>query len=499
MRLSIVTVLSLGAGLILAATYGIAFSSEQVRKSRAEAIEVLNQSATMYESRDYFITQVTGPVGKEGIPHVIRLGDAVTVKGKTINVNHIVVTQYLAELKWGNEVLARPGDVKCLLVESEKDIPSGDEYQNRLWINVDKCRPIPASDRPVGRKGGAVLLMTVSKWDDLTEAQKSLYVKGFLEAVSFFMYGHYPRNTDALEQFSDWTACAQRERTERWKPLGWLFGEMDRTVASQLYEIAPIVCKNEIGKGDKTWNPLKLVSEKEWSSLSRSDREIYVTAYVETSYESLRRTEHDDQNRRLEICVANRGIEAIMNAVEQTVIEWQYPLPWSIARATGKACPPEAAVSATRTGSFLVEAWRFLDDIWSALFVFGLVIIAPLLAIAAWLSMRIQPKERLMARTRRAIKHAEFLSKPRSARILLRFAGVWIALVLLVNVGAVCGAFLGADGILDGVRRVRDMYDPWQLGTYIINAVLLVPAFVAYEWAGRIESKVQQRKMQTGL
>ena len=84
-------------GFLLAGPRVVA-SEEQVQKSTAQAVRVLNQSATMYQSRDYLVTRVTGPVGKAGIPDVIRLGDTVTVKGKSIKVNYIFVTYYLGNL-----------------------------------------------------------------------------------------------------------------------------------------------------------------------------------------------------------------------------------------------------------------------------------------------------------------------------------------------------------------------------------------------------------------
>jgi hypothetical protein len=127
------------AGVLIVAPRVMA-SDEQVRKSKAHAARVLNQSATMYESRDYWVTRVTGPVGKAGIPDVIRLGNVVTVNGKSIKVNYIFVTQYLVEMKWGRETLARPGDVKCVIVESEKDVPDDQEIDRR-WISVDQCQP----------------------------------------------------------------------------------------------------------------------------------------------------------------------------------------------------------------------------------------------------------------------------------------------------------------------------------------------------------------------
>jgi hypothetical protein len=71
-RSGAVGVLFLAVALIITAHVVVA-ADKKVRESKAEAVRVLNQSATMYESRDYLVTQVTGPVGKEGIPAVIRL------------------------------------------------------------------------------------------------------------------------------------------------------------------------------------------------------------------------------------------------------------------------------------------------------------------------------------------------------------------------------------------------------------------------------------------
>lgn len=117
-------------------------SDNRTQEYKAASIRVLNQSATMHQHKNYFITQTSGPVGTEGIPEVIKLGDTVTVKGKTILVRHIFVTEILADMKWGAEVLAKKGDVRCVIVESEENLPYGEEKRNRLWIYVEQCVPI---------------------------------------------------------------------------------------------------------------------------------------------------------------------------------------------------------------------------------------------------------------------------------------------------------------------------------------------------------------------
>jgi hypothetical protein len=239
-------------------------------------------------------------------------------------------------MKWGNEILARPGDVKCVIVESEKDVPD-DEEINRRWINVDKCQPIVD---PEPLSSARVILLSYSKWDDLSPDQQTLYLNGFLETISFLMYGESPRNADTAQTFSDWTACAEREQPNRWKPMvDWLFGKLDQTAASQYFKMAQVVCEKYPGKGDKTWNPVKLISKGQWSSLSLRDKEIYVTAYVETADDWSRRSKQTANVRRLENCIGKDGVAKIMNTIKNTPIEWQYPLPWSVSVAVGKACP----------------------------------------------------------------------------------------------------------------------------------------------------------------
>jgi hypothetical protein len=110
---------------------------------KASSIRVLNDSATMREHRNYVVTQTSGPVGKEGIPDEIKVGDAVTVKGRTILVRHIFVTEVREDMKWGGKFLAKKGDVTCVLVESEDNLPYGDAQRDRLWIHVEQCRPVP--------------------------------------------------------------------------------------------------------------------------------------------------------------------------------------------------------------------------------------------------------------------------------------------------------------------------------------------------------------------
>lgn len=186
-----------------------------------------------------------------------------------------------------------------------------------------------------------ILLMTSYKWSGLSDAQRALYVKGFLETTSFVMYSHNPDLPEAQQDFSAWTVCAETQPIESWRPYGWMIkGELKRTLASQFWEIASIVCKEARGKSLKKRSPVRLVSRSAWQSLGLRDRAIYVMAYIETVYEVSRNMKRYDDLRHLEICLGHQGIEGVLGALETIDMEWQFPLPWSISRALGKACRP---------------------------------------------------------------------------------------------------------------------------------------------------------------
>jgi len=139
--------LALIVGLYMLTTSGRSGSRQdsdsKVREYKATSIRVRNGSATMWQDKNLLITQTRGPVGTQGIPETINIGDVVTVDGKPIRVKHIFVTEFLQDMRWGKETLGRKGDVKCVIVESEENLPYGDEKQrNRLWINVKECEPL---------------------------------------------------------------------------------------------------------------------------------------------------------------------------------------------------------------------------------------------------------------------------------------------------------------------------------------------------------------------
>jgi hypothetical protein len=183
-------------------------------------------------------------------------------------------------------------------------------------------------------------LMTSYKWASLTEHQRGIYIRSFLETVSFILYGHSQKDNERHAKiFSDWTLCAERQPISSWQTFDWdLKGDLEKTVAAQFYDYASIVCKDVAGTDDKKWRSVWLLKPEEWKSLSLHDRAIYLMAYVETVFAATRRAKDAANERKLNICIASAGIEGLLSSMEQTKIEWQYPLPWSASRALGTTC-----------------------------------------------------------------------------------------------------------------------------------------------------------------
>src|SRR5262245_41187487 len=86
--------------------------------------------------------------------------------------------------------------------------------------------------------GKGLLLMTSYKWSGLTADQQELYIKSFLETVSFVMYSDAGRRDQYSQAFSDWTRCAETVPLKSsWFPFGWnIKGELNRNLAAQFLE-----------------------------------------------------------------------------------------------------------------------------------------------------------------------------------------------------------------------------------------------------------------------
>tara|TARA_R110002012_G_scaffold190808_1_gene358452 strand:- start:3 stop:404 length:402 start_codon:yes stop_codon:yes gene_type:complete len=108
----------------------------------ASKVVVLDNSATMYETKTRLVVlKSTGPVGSAGIPNTISIGDEITVDKTSIIVGFIKVKYVDRDMVWNGEVIARKGDITCVVVASLEDIPS-DDNKNRKWINIKQCEVI---------------------------------------------------------------------------------------------------------------------------------------------------------------------------------------------------------------------------------------------------------------------------------------------------------------------------------------------------------------------
>jgi hypothetical protein len=131
--------------------------------------------------------------------------------------------------------------------------------------------------------------------------------------------------------------------------------------------------------------------------------------------------------------------------------------------------------------SLIRSVLHFTEEIWALLFLLGIV--GTLLVASA---DALAPGSRAKRKARRAARCVAFRAKPRSSRLLLRAAGVWVGAVVLVNLGVIVTAFLTAGNVLDGAIKAADIYSPFEFGTYLINTILIAPAALAYWLAERI-------------
>ena len=73
---------------------------------------------------------------------MINLGDHIEIKGKTVQANIIEVTEYLKDMQYGGKLLAKKGQIRCLIAATEENFPYGDGSGSRdmIWIDVNYCR-----------------------------------------------------------------------------------------------------------------------------------------------------------------------------------------------------------------------------------------------------------------------------------------------------------------------------------------------------------------------
>lgn len=100
-------------------------------------------SATLYSHEPLFlgISCKSGPVGQLEGPTVIGLGDTVSAGGKSFRVGIIEVNEYNEEVRIGNDIIARKGDVICILAPDEESLPYDNDC-DALWVRARGCRVV---------------------------------------------------------------------------------------------------------------------------------------------------------------------------------------------------------------------------------------------------------------------------------------------------------------------------------------------------------------------
>lgn len=143
--------LPVSLGVIVLAFYLTRMNSREAQQENkrtqdygVSSVRVMNGSATMYADTKYYVTFRRGQVGKDGIPELVKLGDVVRVKDRSLTVNHILVTEILEDMSYGGKIFARKGEIRCLLLQRLEDRPGDDDNssRSRLWINITDCKPL---------------------------------------------------------------------------------------------------------------------------------------------------------------------------------------------------------------------------------------------------------------------------------------------------------------------------------------------------------------------
>ena len=80
MRRLVLTLLLIAAAMLTSNST----AAEKTRDFEARAVRVLKGSAIMHYEKKKWLSNVTGSVGTKGIPKVIRLGDTVKVKDRSL-------------------------------------------------------------------------------------------------------------------------------------------------------------------------------------------------------------------------------------------------------------------------------------------------------------------------------------------------------------------------------------------------------------------------------
>ena len=75
------------------------------------------------------------------------------------------------------------------------------------------------------------------------------------------------------------------------------------------------------------------------------------------------------------------------------------------------------------------------------------------------------------------------------AKTLRGVAYVWIVAVVAVNAFACVGFFLAEPTVWAAIGRIQEAYSPFNVGSYLVNAVMVAPAAGLLALASRVERK----------
>jgi hypothetical protein len=115
----------------------------ETERSRAVAVEVLDQSATLlsHESVLLGLSCKSGQIGELPNLRQVKIGDIISYKDYSFRVGLIEVTKFSEDMKSGGQTIAKKGDIVCVLAADERSLPYEDRCK-ALWVRIAKCRPL---------------------------------------------------------------------------------------------------------------------------------------------------------------------------------------------------------------------------------------------------------------------------------------------------------------------------------------------------------------------
>ncbi len=181
---------------------------------------------------------------------------------------------------------------------------------------------------------------------DVNSPKAQAYFHGVLETFGFFLLMNFARNPENEQHFSDYRQCAENNRNRDWQISNWLKGyDTNTSIAFRLIRLdIGYVCGEHEGKSNGGWGPLEVVSKREWQDYNAVERKFYVGGYIETALEATVLLQENDlipkdgRVNSLVQCITNNGVEKILETLEETDVEAQFPMPWTISKAVGSVC-----------------------------------------------------------------------------------------------------------------------------------------------------------------